>query len=116
MGASAIAVRHAVADEAVADLNSSLFELSRVLAQTGVAADEVAIQQLAADAKSALRLAPGNGQYWNALARVHYTPRTNASGAVVTDLDAAMLPQKRPLSTSPAVDTHGAAWHLRRIN
>ena len=107
MGASIIAVRHAIADEVVASINGRLFELGRVQAQTGVAPDEATIQQLAADAKSALRLAPGNGHYWNALARVHYTPRTNASGAVVTDIDAAYIAAKAAVINQPS---SGYAW------
>ena len=107
MGASIIAVRHAIADEVVANINGRLFELGRVQAQTGVAPDEATIQQLAADAKFALRLAPGNGQYWNALSRVHYTPRTSASGAVVTDIDAAYVAAKAAVINQPS---SGFAW------
>ena len=102
VGASVVAVRHALANELVASINGRLFELAGQSVKTGLAASESAVQHLDADAQSALALAPSNGQYWNTLARLHFTPRTNLSGAVVTDLDAAYVAAKASVVTQPS--------------
>ncbi len=108
LGASVVAVRHAMADEIVRSINGRLVKLGRVQSQTGVATDGAAILQLEADAKLALRYAPGNGQYRDVLTRVHSTPRmlnaslTNAPGAVVIDLDGAYAAAKAAVVSQPS--------------
>lgn len=102
VGASVVAVRQALADELVASTNGRLFELAGQSVRTGLAASESAVKQLEKDTRFALSLAPGNGQYWNTLARVHFTSRTDLLGAVVTDLDAAYAAAKASVVAQPS--------------
>ena len=54
IGASVVAVRHAIADETIASVDARLVELQRTQAKVGIAADEATIKQLAADTTSHL--------------------------------------------------------------
>jgi hypothetical protein len=83
--AAVVSVRNAIADETVADVNAGLYEAGKARVATGVNIDDAAWKAIEADAKMAVRLAPSNGHYWNALARVYYQPRTIGDTSISPD-------------------------------
>ncbi len=100
--AGVVSVAHAVADETVADINGKLFELGREHAGTGLAVSEPVVKQLEANARAALKWAPQNGQYLEALARVQYLPRMTSNGVVVSDIDGAYQTARSAVVAQPS--------------
>lgn len=100
-GASAWSVAHAVADETVADVSRELFEIERSARSQGAVPTQEAISRLENEVARANALAPYNGYYWDANARVRFTPRLQ--GAVTqADMPGAYRATQRGVVVQPS--------------
>jgi hypothetical protein len=100
--ASVAAICRAVADEAVADVNTKLYEAAKERTATGALLGGGAWSQIESEAKLALRLAPQNGHYWNALARVNYEPQMLNATPVSPDYRAAYEASTKAVVAQPS--------------
>ena len=105
--ASVVSVRHAIADETIAAVNGTLYDADKTRAPTGATLDDANWKSIEAEATSAVSLAPQNGHYWNALARVYYQPRSVSGAAIGPDYSAAYRASRATVVAQP---TSGYAW------
>ncbi|MBC7621987.1 MAG: hypothetical protein H7232_01210 [Aeromicrobium sp.] len=105
--AAVVSVRHAVADETIAAVNGILYDADKTRAATGATLDYASWKSIEAEATLAVSLAPQNGHYWNALARVYYQPRSVSGAAIGPDYSAAYRASRASVVAQP---TSGYAW------
>jgi hypothetical protein len=102
-----MSVRFTIAHETVSGVNSKLYEANKVLSASGVNLADSSWRGLEAQAERAVRIAPHNGYYWNALARVYYVPRTVGGTAISPNYLAAYQAARKAVVALPS---SGYAW------
>ena len=102
VGASALAVAHGIADEQVAGVNGRLNAITAARIATGIAPPQQTLAELDRDLSDAISLAPRNGLYAMAHARLLRTPRQAPDGAVTEDLNGAQAAAQRALVRLPS--------------
>ena len=99
--ASAWSIAHAIADDNVAEINLSLYEINRATRTTGQVPTQEELRRLESKSAIATALAPQNGFYWDADARIRFTPRVDGEVTVI-DMQGAYRAAQRGTAVSPS--------------